>query len=84
MDCSPPDSSAHGFLQQEYWSELPCPPPGNLPNSGIEPMSPAFVHWQADSVPPSHLGSPMYHLYIEPNKYSKLVNITPQKADSQI
>ena len=28
-----------GFSRQEYWSGLPCPPPGDLPNSGIEPRS---------------------------------------------
>ena len=28
-----------GFSRQEYWSGLPCPPPGNLPDPGIEPMS---------------------------------------------
>ena len=28
-----------GFFRQEYWSWLPCPPPGNPPNPGIEPMS---------------------------------------------
>ena len=28
--------SVHGILQQEYWSGLPCPPPGDLPNPGIE------------------------------------------------
>ena len=28
-----------GFSRQEYWSELQCPPPGNLPDLGIEPMS---------------------------------------------
>ena len=28
-----------GFSRQEYWSGLPCPPPGDLPNSGIEPVS---------------------------------------------
>ena len=27
-----------GFCRQEYWSGLPCPPPGDLPNPGIEPM----------------------------------------------
>ena len=35
-----------GFPRQEYWSELPCPPPGDLPNPGIEPtslMSPPFA-----------------------------------------
>ena len=28
-----------GFSRQEYWSELPCPPPGHLPDPGIKPMS---------------------------------------------
>ena len=28
-----------GFSRQEYWSGLPCPPPGDLPNPGIEPPS---------------------------------------------
>ena len=36
-----------GFSRQEYWSGLPCPPPGGLPNPGIEPKSPAL---QADSL----------------------------------
>ena len=28
-----------GFSRQEYWSGLPCPPPGDLPNPGIKPTS---------------------------------------------
>ena len=28
-----------GFFRQEYWSGLPCPPPGDLPHPGIEPVS---------------------------------------------
>ena len=36
-----------GFSRHEYWSELPCPPPGDLPNPGIEPETPAL---QADSL----------------------------------
>ena len=39
MDCSLPGSSVHGILQEEYWSGLPCPFPGDLPDPGIEPMS---------------------------------------------
>ena len=43
MDCSPPGSSVQwGFPRQEYWSGLPCPPPGDLPNPGIEPRSPTL------------------------------------------
>ena len=37
-----------GFFRQEYCSGLPCPPPGDLPNPGIEPSSPAL---QEDSLP---------------------------------
>ena len=44
-----------GFLRQEYWSGLPFPSSGDLPNPGIEPISPAL---QADSLPLSHHGSP--------------------------
>ena len=32
-----------GILQAKYWSGLPCPPPGNLPDPGIEPASPALA-----------------------------------------
>ena len=31
------------FFRQEYWSGLPFPPPGDLPNPGIEPVSPALA-----------------------------------------
>jgi len=32
-----------GFSRQEYWSGLLCPPPGDLPDPGIEPTSPASL-----------------------------------------
>ena len=32
-----------GFSRQEYWRGLPFPPPGNLPNPGIKPESPALA-----------------------------------------
>ena len=44
-----------GFSRPEYWSGLPFPSPGELPDPGMEP---GLLHWQADAVPPSHLGSP--------------------------
>ena len=34
-----------GFSRQEYWSGLPCPPPGDLPDQGIELASHTFVLW---------------------------------------
>ena len=41
-DCSPPGSSVQGTPQQEYWSGLPGPPPGDLPDPWIEPTSLMF------------------------------------------
>ena len=55
IDCSPPGSSVHGIFQERYWSELPCPPPGGLPDPGIEPASPAL---QVDSLQLNDQGSP--------------------------
>ena len=43
MDCSTVGSSVYGILQTEHWSRLPWPPPGDLPNPGIEPISPALA-----------------------------------------
>ena len=48
MDNSPPTSLSMGFSRQEYWSGLPCPPPGDLSNPGIELRSPEL---QVDSLP---------------------------------
>ena len=39
MACSPPGSSVQGFSKEKYWSGLPCPPPGDLSDPGIEPVS---------------------------------------------
>ena len=44
-----------GFPRKDYWSGLPFPAPGDLPNPGIEPVSPAL---QADSLPTEPLGKP--------------------------
>ena len=54
-DCSPPGPSVHGLSRQENWSGLPFPPPGDLPDPGIEPGSPAM---QADSLPTGSPGKP--------------------------
>ena len=51
---------------QEYWSGLLCPPPGDLPNPGIEPTSPAL---QADSLPAEPSGKPKYQIVLtEPER----------------
>ena len=59
--CVTPWTVAHpvllsmGFSRQEYWSGLPCPLPGDLPNPGIEPRSPVL---QVDSLPAEPPGKP--------------------------
>ena len=49
-----------GFSKQEYWSGLPCPPPGDLPDSVIQPTSPVSPALQADSLSLSHRGAHSY------------------------
>ena len=48
-----------GFSRTEHWSGLPCPPPGDLPDPGMEPVSlRSHLLWQAGSsprVPPAKL-----------------------------
>ena len=62
MDCSPPGSSVHGILQARIleWVAMPSSP--DLPDPGMEPASPVSSAWQADSLPPSHQGSPYFYL----------------------
>ena len=45
-----------GFSRQEYWSGLQFPPPGDLPDPGIKPMSIALAY---GFLPQRHLGSPL-------------------------
>ena len=62
VDCSQPGSSVHGILQARILEWGACPPPGDLPDSGIEPaslLSPALAGeffttsftWEAPSIP---------------------------------
>ena len=50
MNCSPTGSSVHGIYQ--YWSGLPFPPAGVLPDPGIEPRPPALQAPSIMSEPP--------------------------------
>ena len=54
-----------GFSRQEYWSGLPFPSPGDLPDPGIKPWSPAF---QADALTSEPPGNP----YAIPCTWSKI------------
>ena len=60
-----------GFSRQEYWSELPCPPPGDLPSPGIKPMSSALKADSLPSEPPGKPSSVLHHL----NYYSFIVGL---------
>ena len=53
------DPPSMGFSRQEYWSGLPFPSPGDLPNPGIESWSPAL---QTDALPSDPLGKPSIEL----------------------
>ena len=46
------------FSRQEYWSQLPFPPLGDLPNQWIQPISPVSSALQADSLPSEPSGRP--------------------------
>ena len=48
-----------GFSRQEYWSGLPFPSPGDLPDPGIKPVSPVSPALQADSLPTEPSGKPL-------------------------
>ena len=52
MDCHPPGSSMSvGFSRQEYWSGLPFPSPGDLPDPGSNLRFLRLLHWQVGSLP---------------------------------
>ena len=48
-----------GFSRQEYWSGLPCPPPGDLSESGIKQVTSVSPVLQADSLPAEPLEKPL-------------------------
>ena len=57
-DCSPPAPLSMGLPKQEYWSGLPFPSPGIIPVQELNPHLLYLLHWQLDSLPLSHQGSP--------------------------
>ena len=62
--CQAPPSM--GFPRQEFWSGLPFPSPGDLPDLGIEPGSPA---WQADTSPSEPPGKPWATLLTQAERF---------------
>ena len=67
-----------GFSRQECWSGLPFPSPGDLPNPGVEPRSPAL---QADALPSEPPGKPHINIYIYINIFKNYhfdIGLRPQ------
>ena len=60
---TPWTSPSMGFSRQEYWSGLPFPSPGDLPDPGIEPRSPTLEADALTSEPPGKLNEEFYHVY---------------------
>ena len=60
-------SLSMGFSRQEYWSRLPFPSPGDLPDPGIEPRSPAL---QADALPSEPPGKNLVVIKLKALLYS--------------
>ena len=50
------------FSRQEYWARLPFPSPGDLPNPGIKPRSPALRAGALPSEPPGNHDQPRQHI----------------------
>ena len=60
-----------GFSRQEYWSGLPCLPPGDVPGPGVNPCLLGLLHWQAGSLLLVPSGKPFCSFILwllEPNK----------------
>ena len=60
-----------GLSRQEYWSGLPCRPPGDLPNPGIESGTQT---WQANSLPSRPPGKPL-HVPKAEHKFTKVSSL---------
>ena len=52
MKCSPPGSSVHGIFQARILKQVAISPPGDPPDPGIEPMSPALIGRFSTTPPP--------------------------------
>ena len=65
-----------GFSKHKYWSGLSFPPPGDIPNPGIEINLLCLLHWQGDYLPVRHQGS------LAESKNKKQMNLfTKQKQN---
>ena len=68
-----------GFSRQEHWSGLPCPSPGDLPDSGIKPGSSAL---QADPLLSEPPGKPPVAVYVKVFKAWLVLLVPPPVGSS--
>ena len=71
-----------GFSRQEYWSGLPFPPPGDLPDSGIEPSSPAWAGRFCTTEPPAFRCHNLKRSYM-PQRRSRILSAAAKTWHSQ-
>ena len=67
-----------GFSRQENWSGLPCPPPEDLYDPGIESMSPVDIAFQVDPLPLNHQGSFLGSFSDPYSEVSRLISETEE------
>ena len=76
-----------GFSRQEYWSGLPFPSPGDLPDPGIEPGSPTFEADALTSEPPWNAKEAKLkwcHIYRPSRTNTKEISPSHQRLDAKV
>ena len=72
-----------GFSRQEYWNGLPCSPPGDLPDPGMEATFPVVSALQVDSLPLSHQGSLVNRYILKDSPMAQRVKNLPAVQETQ-
>ena len=80
LACQAPVSM--GFSRQQYWSGLPCPPPGDLPTPGIEPRSPALQVYSLPIEPPGNPRKDIWMLMFK-NSWKKKASMRMHNDENQ-
>ena len=83
MDFNPPGSSVPGFPRQEYWTELPFPSSGNLPNPGVKPvLAGGFFTTEPPEKPEftEYILYPQYYIRVE-GVYCHMIQSLPYITD---
>ena len=83
MDYKLPGSSVHRILQQEYWSGLPFPSPGDLPDPGIKPTSPVSLALADGFLTTEPAGKPPVG-WIENTQRHTIYNLTIPMHESEV